>query len=118
MEHHAYYVPSVKHPKFRFMRIMAFLEISFTFCLRKLNLTLNQHIVIVEPHLIALLVTRVSLHIRPTSSEPENIRPEYYEAEYDGQLQECHRYQNQCDVSLLDLASDVISVELRKMIKK
>lgn len=114
MEHHAYCVPSVKHQKFRFMRIMAFLEISFTFCLRKLNPGYEPEVYHCSVSLS--LLSRVSLqYIRPSSSEPENIWPEYYEAEYYGQLQQCHRYQNQCDVSLLDLASDVISVELRKM---
>lgn len=62
MVHHVYYVPSVKHQKFPFMRIMAFLEISFTFCLRKLNLTLNEKIVvIVRLHLIFGILSRYAL---------------------------------------------------------
>lgn len=55
------------------------------------------------------------LVIRPSSSKAEKIRSIYYEAEYHGQQQDCYRYYEQCGISILDLISDIISVELHKM---
>lgn len=53
---------------------------------------------------------------RPTSSKAENIRSMYYEAEYHGRHQQCQQYYDYCNIGLLDLASNLISIETRKIL--
>lgn len=52
---------------------------------------------------------------RPSSSKAENIRLIYYEAEYNGKQQQCQQYFDDCNIGLLDLASNLISIEARKI---
>lgn len=66
--------------------------------------------------IIRQLLSFVRFIFRPTSSKPENIRSIYYEAEYNGRLQECQRYLDNCNVSLLGLVSKMISIGAHKMI--
>lgn len=105
MEPHASYERYVKLQKHRFMNTMAYSEISSTFCSRMIKIILTT----IFDSII------LSFYSRPTSSEAEKIRSIYYEAEYDGRLQDCQRYLNDCNISFLDLVSDMISIEARKI---
>lgn len=106
MEVHAFCARYVKHPKLRFMNIMACLGIFSIFYSRKIE-NIGEFCDFIQ-------IFFNCFH-RPSSSEPEKIRSIYYEAEYDGRMQDCQRYFNGCNISFLDLISNMVSIERRKL---
>lgn len=51
---------------------------------------------------------------RPSSSKREKIPSIYYDAEHHGTMQECYRYSNNCNISFLDLVSNMVSMGRQK----
>lgn len=116
--------PFAKQQRLHFMNTMAFLATSFIFCSREIISSISNSIfhffIFKYFNLLFILIYFSSnlfpLFCRPTSSKAENIKSIYYEAEYHGKLQECHRYVDNCKTGLLDLISHMISIESLKII--
>lgn len=117
MELHVFCVWYVKHPKLHSMNTMAFLAIFSIFYSRKKEKIVQFGLLNTFSIGNFVILTLINYLFRPSSSKPEKIRSIFYEAEYDGRMQECHRYFNDCNISFLDLISNMISIESRKFIK-